>query len=241
MALIKNYSQFHRVTYKDKEYIFDPYVMGQGFWKPVSPSGAPSPIPVSTALQQELNSIVFGMSVIPDLVERFKMADRNERENLAEIAKTWLSLKIKGIKGESQVAGMKTTTVFQSGGLYFYIYDPLYKDTLPMWDMFPLVIKLEDTKSGFLGLNLHYLDQDDRASFLDALLSSVSSHISKDLFRLNITYTLLKSLKNIQDYSPCIKKYRLDKIRSRILPIEEHEWAYAVWMNIQRFQFNRTK
>ena len=44
------------------------------------------------------------------------------------------------------------------GRMYFYHYDPKYKDTLPVWDKFPLVIPMEMYDDGFLGLNIHYLD-----------------------------------------------------------------------------------
>ena len=50
------------------------------------------------------------------------------------------------------------------GQMYMFQYDPKYKDVLPYYDRFPLVIPFEQTRrvgiaqgDGFYGLNLHYL------------------------------------------------------------------------------------
>lgn len=55
------------------------------------------------------------------------------------------------------------------GNMYFFFYDAKYKETLPYWDRFPLVIPIDFYSESFLGLNLHYLDYKSRAILLDKL------------------------------------------------------------------------
>ena len=43
------------------------------------------------------------------------------------------------------------------GEMYFYLYDPKLKETLPYYDMFPLVLPFRRLDEGFVGVNLHYL------------------------------------------------------------------------------------
>ena len=56
------------------------------------------------------------------------------------------------------------------GRMYMYFYDPKYKETLPYYDRFPLIILVDKVEGGFTGLNLHYLPPNLRAKFFDKLL-----------------------------------------------------------------------
>ena len=46
---------------------------------------------------------------------------------------------------------------FVLGNLYFFHYTPKNSESLPYYDVFPLVLILAKYNDGFLGLNLHYL------------------------------------------------------------------------------------
>ena len=71
-------------------------------------------------------------------------------------------------------------TAFSSnvlGKMYFFSYDPKWKDKLPWYDRFPLIFPIERYNDGFLGINFHYLHPRDRAILMDELkefLDSVS-------------------------------------------------------------------
>ena len=41
------------------------------------------------------------------------------------------------------------------GRLNLFFYDPKFKETLPYYDTFPLVLPLEGFRGGFLGMNFH--------------------------------------------------------------------------------------
>ena len=55
------------------------------------------------------------------------------------------------------------------GRMYFFVYNPKHKATLPYYDMFPLVLPVERYSDGFLGINFHYLAPKDRAFLLDEI------------------------------------------------------------------------
>jgi hypothetical protein len=237
MALIKNYSQFHRIEYKGITYIFDPYEFGIGSWKLLTPSGKGGKN-AQKEIQIELNKIVFDKTDLPSVLERFRNSTPEERKNLRDISMTWLALRIKGIKSNREVPGSRTTKSFNVGNIYFYIYDAKLKDELPMWDRFPLTIPLKMLNDGFIGLNLHYLDVGTRAVFVNELINNFGSLSGKNL-KLAVDYS--KIVNETKGYESCIKRYLFSHVKSRILPLEAHELAYAVWMPVQEFKFNKTK
>ena len=46
---------------------------------------------------------------------------------------------------------------YHIGRLNMFLYDPKYKDKLPYYDVFPLVLPIQRYSDGFLGINFHYL------------------------------------------------------------------------------------
>src|SRR6056300_1404176 len=81
------------------------------------------------------------------------------------------------------------------GNMYMYFYDPKHKETLPYYDRFPLTIMIDGAPGGFYGLNLHYLNYNTRARFLDELMSLAPNNV-KDTTRLvKLRYDLLQSVR----------------------------------------------
>ena len=77
------------------------------------------------------------------------------------------------------------------GKMYFFHYDAKHKDTLPVWDKFPLVIPMEYNSDGFLGLNLHYMDPYTRLVLLDRLHDFINNDKYDDTTVFNLSYKLL--------------------------------------------------
>jgi hypothetical protein len=46
--------------------------------------------------------------------------------------------------------------------VFSFFYFPVGKESLPVWDENPLIILLDFTSDGFIGLNLHYINENDR-------------------------------------------------------------------------------
>lgn len=234
----KNYSEYHKIEYKGREYIFNPYLFGVGAWAE-SFRGKPGKY-ASKQLQTELNQFFFQRSDIPSLYERFKTASPEERKMLTDQSMGWLQLKIKALKGNSlDIPGLVSSSnhLFANGGLYFYLYDAKHKDDLPYWDRFPLVLLLEKRGNNFLGINLHYIPTEVRVAILSKLLTSSSVYNKKaDILRVILSYQTLKRSFMMKFLYPGIKEYLVDHIQSKILPVESHEWIFAANIPAADFQ-----
>ena len=122
------------------------------------------------------------------------------------------------------------------GKMYFFFYDAKHKDKLPVWDRFPLVFPIERYSDGFLGLNLHYLNIDERKALLDKLTSFANNKKLTPNTRLQLSYDLLQSTKSLANLSrPCIKRYLNSQFRSRFVEITPDEWDKAVELPVEVF------
>lgn len=136
----------------------------------------------------------------------------------------------------------RSTDVPRIGKMYFYTYDPKYKDILPFYDMFPLVIPIHHYKDGFLGLNLHYLPPNQRAALLMSLFNLLNNNKFDDTTAFNVTYGLLKNATvTYAGYQNCIKRYLYGHIRSPIQEIYATEWENVVLLPWQRWVVNTNK
>ena len=63
----------------------------------------------------------------------------------------------------------KLNGIPSKGRLNFFFYDPKYKQVLPLYDRFPLVLPLETIHGGFMTLNFHYIRPVQRVSLLNNL------------------------------------------------------------------------
>jgi hypothetical protein len=124
------------------------------------------------------------------------------------------------------------------GKMFFFSYDPKYKDTLPMYDRFPLVFPIEPYSNGFLGLNLHYLVPAERRWLLSNLAKFADKRYSTPT-RLKLTYDLLSTTKKLSRVTrPCIKRYLFTHVRSRFIEIEGAEWEKAIDLPVAMFEYN---
>lgn len=119
------------------------------------------------------------------------------------------------------------------GSMFLFQYDAKHKDTLPYWDMFPLVFPIEMDAKGFLGLNLHYLPPTLRASLFTGLVKLKSNNEYEDL---KLSYSLLTKYSRLSYYKPCVKRYLFNHVKSQFLYIEPDEWPIAIFLPLQRFQ-----
>ena len=135
------------------------------------------------------------------------------------------------------------------GNMYFFFYEPQGKDTLPYWDAFPLVIPIELTQDGFLGINFHYLDWRYRAFLMDRILelereepdpqdTEPQSQSGKLDWR-KIRYERLSALNRYKYFKPCLKHYKFTNMRSRMIQVEKTEWDIALFLPLERFQKKR--
>ena len=211
--------------------------MGVGAWAELTFTNSPGKYATN---QQELNQAFFGKAELPSMYERFKNSSQTEKESLKSQSISWLNLKVKALKqSEENLSKIlnKYKKPFFVGGMFFYVYDAKTKKDLPYWDKFPLILLLERKGDNFLGLNLHYLDYDTRLKTISNILRTTSYDKSTDMLISNITYNTIKSSPLYKDLKQvCVKKYLSSQLRSRILPVESHEWIFAAMLPVADFQ-----
>lgn len=125
---------------------------------------------------------------------------------------------------------------FVLGNLYFFHYNPKNAQTLPYYDIFPLVLVLAKYNDGFLGLNLHYLPIKMRALFLEQLMHYASFDDNDDIKKVRVTYDILSSVKRLRAYEPCLKRYLFTHVTTRLLKVEPHEWETALFLPVEQFK-----
>ena len=139
--------------------------------------------------------------------------------------------------------------------LLFSYYDPKYKDELPFWDLFPLVIPIEPPKivgtkvykgeqpsPSFLGLNLHYLPPSARANLLQSLMDLRNNDKYDNTTKLNISYKILTgAAKQYSGFENCVHRYMLNRITSSFHEIHPTDWDKVVLLPLQNWKINSNK
>jgi len=154
----------------------------------------------------------------------------------------WLKIKIDDLRNVSSIPkniskeAMRYDKRFTLGKMYCFFYDPKGKDDLPYYDKFPMIIALEKYPDGFLGLNVHYLPYKYRVAFLTKLMEYASFDGNNDVKRLRVSYDILNASRRIREFRPCLKRYLVSNIRSKILAIEPHEFEVASFLPIHQFK-----
>lgn len=146
----------------------------------------------------------------------------------------WFSETIKqGVKGHK-------VSKPEPGKLYAYNYDAKWKDTLPYWDRYPLIVCLgfvTSPKSGthlMHGLNLHYIPAKARQQFLEELLKQyANTKTITNSTKLKIDWSKVKGFRGADKM---IKAYLPGHIKGPIIEIKPSDWANVVMLPLQSFE-----
>jgi len=124
----------------------------------------------------------------------------------------------------------KATIRPKYGVMNLFGYDPKFKETLPLYDRFPLIFPLEPAKGGFYGINFHYLQPGARVAFLRQLAKYSSDKNYDKKTRYNIGKL------SGRYYKKTIKHYLYSQVRSSFLNITADEMAIAIFLPVARFK-----
>jgi hypothetical protein len=153
-------------------------------------------------------------------------------------SRAWLRSKVKDLNPSARTmlrdASRATDKTF-IGKMYFYFYDPKFKDSLPYYDRFPLVIPIEQYPDGFLGLNLHYIHPKQRIILLDKLSETTNNDKFDTTTKLRLNYAYLQAASTAFEAMPCIKRYLYSQIQSKFLEIPADEWDIAALLPAENF------
>ena len=127
--------------------------------------------------------------------------------------------------------GKRSNTPFH-GRLNMFFYSPKYKDKLPYYDRFPLVLPLERYSGGFMGINMLYLPIPLRTRLLDKLYEFSSNDKFDSTTRLTATYNRVR---NIPMVKPTLHKYLYNFVESPFRRIDADEFIVATLLPVQKF------
>ena len=123
----------------------------------------------------------------------------------------------------------KATIRPKYGVMNLFGYDPKFKETLPLYDRFPLIFPLEPAKGGFYGINFHYLQPGARVAFLRQLSRFATDKNYDKNTRYNIGELTGRYFKKT------IKRYLNNQVRTSFLNIPAYEMAIAIFLPVARF------
>ena len=126
------------------------------------------------------------------------------------------------------------------GQLYLFQYNAKWADTLPYWDMWPLIFPFDKAKGGFYGINLHYLPPNARAALMIRLIKAQGGGGNMDEnFKLKLNYNIITSFKPA---IPCIKRYLFGQVQGKgLYGISGEDWSYAAALPLHKFQKESAK
>ena len=138
---------------------------------------------------------------------------------------------------------VQLTRVPQVGFMYHFFYDPKHKETLPYYDRFPLIFPFKRgftrqraiEEGSFLGINLHYLPPQLRARLMDALYTISIDKTFDENTRIRISYEILNKASKFRFFKPCVKRYLVNRVRSRFVKINADQWDTALFLPTERF------
>ena len=119
------------------------------------------------------------------------------------------------------------------GRLNLFFYDPKFKEKLPYYDTFPLVLPLESFRGGFLGMNFHYLSPVVRFRLLNQLQRFATNNKFDRTTRLDVSYGRVGGFARVK---PTIKKYLYSNVRSGFMRVDLQDAPTAVYLPVQQFK-----
>ena len=122
------------------------------------------------------------------------------------------------------------------GSMYMYVYDPKHKKTLPYYDRFPLSIIVQPAEGGFHGLNLHYLNYNTRAAFLDELMDLAPKKLNNTTRIRKLRYDLIQGTRKYKEFKPCFKHYLTKHIKTQLTRVPMTEWEIAIFLPVEQFK-----
>lgn len=137
---------------------------------------------------------------------------------------------------ESPAAVAHAVVTPTPGKMLMYQYDAKWKDILPYWDKFPVVLPIELYKDGFLALNMHYLPPVYRVRLFDTLHETLNNDRYDKTTKMQASYRILNASAKFRYFKPCIKRYLYSHVKSNLIEIPIDEWAYVSFLPLARFQ-----
>lgn len=202
------------------------------------------------AKEQKTNNTGTDLSVLINIEKQYNKLTQGKLKRYSEESLKWFSKYI-----PRSYNNVKTSVMFRDrkmwtkkvvlGKMYFFEYDALHKDTLPVWDRYPIIFPFGTEKkngvSYLYAINLHYLPPAMRLKAMIALLSLRNEKRYRESTKLHMTWELLKGMAGSKMFEQCVHCYRYDQLVSTFVEIPSQSWSIAVFLPLQRWVINKKK
>lgn len=128
----------------------------------------------------------------------------------------------------------KKTQKVKPGHMYLFGYDPKYKDTLPIYDKFPLIFVLEVYKGGFLGCNIHFLIPKLRQRLFELFMRNAIKSGKNDIKRLKLNYQTSVALAGNKLMGPTIKRYLWKQLETPMVEVPPSHWHHIIFLPMEQ-------
>lgn len=123
------------------------------------------------------------------------------------------------------------------GRMILFSYNPKHRDTLPYYDVTPLILLTDLYSDGFLGLNLHYLPPRLRATLLDNI---VDNNLKNKYFntekKIRFNYNLMTKAARSNLFKPCVKRYLAKHVMGDFLVVPPEQWPQVLFLPFEAFE-----
>jgi len=127
------------------------------------------------------------------------------------------------------------TTKLMPGKMYMYLYDPLYKSSIPYFDRFPCTLLYKRSISGFSGINFHYLPYQMRVHLLYHLMQYKTNAKMDENTRIKYSWAAISGVAKFAAAVPAFHNYNFGGLRSTFREIRAYDWTTAVLLPVEQF------
>lgn len=151
------------------------------------------------------------------------------------VAKTAFGIRKEIMRGDNGRLYRNSVAI---GRMYAFFYDAKHKDTLPIWDRFPLIFPIEFYPGKMLGLNLHYLSVGQRDQLIGLLMRYANNQMMDETTRLQLSWQAVTATSRMRGLSErCVKMYLRSHVRSRFVEIPIEDWEKVITLPCEEFVY----
>lgn len=179
----------------------------------------------------------------PDVLQRLKVT-REEMQNSAD----WFQQEIEALTQSARSTRQEILRLQNrasrfpvAGRMYLFVYDAKHKDTLPKWDIFPLVFFISAGNGHKIGINLHYMNPDLRIKFIQSMLGFANNKTLSATTRIVAQWNMIKAMSKTKGFGveDCVKMYLNSHVRSMYIEIPPTSWLKVAYLQLEKFVYNK--
>ena len=183
------------------------------------------------------------------LIKRLEQETPAELEARSIESLRWFQQRVKTLKITSEAfyrqSSLNKARRYLEGRMYTFFYDAKYKEKLPYWDRFPVVLILDMYQGGFSGLNLHYIPPRYRVRLLYELYKYIrlddDTRDENMKPHIRIRYEMLRGMSKMKFFKPCYKRYLTQHIDGRALEITSDYWDVMAMLPTAQWQKEKVR